>query len=132
MALDDDLALDNRAYGVAAAPSQTWILLVGESNYFLETLLTAIPGVFVNVVPQVSPDILPRLLATNRLIIFNGVAPPPLQRGNYLLINAVPPDDRVRHTGTVAQPRVVDWQRQHPLLAIRRLWPTCTSPRPCT
>ena len=116
LALDDDLALDNRAYGVAAAPSQTWILLVGEPNYFLETLLTAIPGVFVNVVPQVSADILPRLLASNRLIIFNGVTPPPLQRGNYLLINTVPPDDRVRHTGTVAQPRVVDWQRQHPLL----------------
>ena len=116
LALDDDLALDNRAYGVVAAPSQTWILLVGEPNYFLETLLTAIPGVFVNVVPQVSPDILPRLLASNRLIIFNGVTPPPLQRGNYLLINAVPPDGRVRHTGTVAQPRVVDWQRQHPLL----------------
>ena len=116
LALDDDLALDNRAYGVAAAPSQTWILLVGEPNYFLETLLTAIPGVFVNVVPQVSPDVLPRLLASNRLIIFNGVEPPPLQRGNYLLINAVPPDHRVRHTGTVAQPRVVDWERQHPLL----------------
>ena len=116
LALDDDLALDNHAYGVAAAPSQTWILLVGEPNYFLETLLTSIPGVFVNVVPQVSADILPRLLASNRLIIFNGVTPPPLQRGNYLLINTVPPDDRVRHTGTVAQPRVVDWQRQHPLL----------------
>lgn len=116
LALDDDLALDNRAYGVAAAPSQTWILLVGEPNYFLETLLTAIPGVFVNVVPQVSPDVLPRLLASNRLIIFNGVEPPPLQRGNYLLINAVPPDHRVRRTGTVAQPRVVDWERQHPLL----------------
>ena len=116
LALDDDLALDNRAYGVAASPAQTWILLVGEPNYFLETLLTAIPGVFVNVVPQVSPDILPRLLASNRLIIFNGVEPPPLQRGNYLLINAVPPDHRVQHTGMVAQPRVVDWQRQHPLL----------------
>ena len=116
LALEDDLALDNRAYGVAAGSSQTWILLVGEPNYFLETLLTSIPGVFVNVVPQVSPDILPRLLASNRLIIFNGVAPPPLQRGNYLLLNAVPPDERVKRTGTVTQPRVVDWERQHPLL----------------
>ena len=116
LALDDDLALDNRAYGIAAAPAQTWILLVGEPNYFLETLLTSIPGVFVNVVPQVSPDILPRLVASNRLIIFNGVAPPPLRRGNFLLLNAVPPDDRVRRTGTVAQPRVADWERRHPLL----------------
>ena len=116
LALEDDLALDNRAWGVAAAPSQTWILLVGQPNYFLETLLTSIPGVFVNVVPQVSPDILPRVVASNRLIIFNGVAPPPLQRGNYLLLNAAPPDERVRRTGTVTQPRVVDWQRHHPLL----------------
>lgn len=114
--LEDDLALDNRAYGVVATPSQTWILLVGQPNYFLETLLTSIPGVFVNVVPQVSPDILPRLVASNRLIIFNGVTPPPLRRGNYLLLNAVPPDGRVRHHGTVTQPQVVDWDRQHPLL----------------
>ena len=116
LALEDDLPLDNRAYGIAAAPSQTWILLVGEPNYFLETLLTSIPGVFVNVVPQVSPDILPRLLASNRLIIFNGVDPPPLQRGNYLLLNAVPPDERVLRAGTVTQPSIVDWERQHPLL----------------
>ena len=116
LALDDDLALDNHAYGIAAASSQTWILLVGQPNYFLETLLTSIPGVFVNVVPQVSPDVLPRLVASNRLIIFNGVAPPPLRRGNYLLLNAVPPDERVQHTGTVTQPSVVDWERQHPLL----------------
>ena len=39
------------------------------------------------------------------LIIFNGVAPPPLQRGNFLLLNAVPPDDRVRRTGVVSRPR---------------------------
>ena len=116
LALDDDLALDNRAYGIAAASSQTWILLVGQPNYFLETLLTSIPGVFVNVVPQVSPDVLPRLVASNRLIIFNGVDPPPLHRGNFLLLNALPLDGRVQRAGTVAQPRVVDWERQHPLL----------------
>ena len=116
LVLDDDLTLDNRAYGIAAASSQTWILLVGQPNYFLETLLTSIPGVFVNVVPQVSPDVLPRLVASNRLIIFNGVAPPPLHRGNFLLLNALPRDGSVQRTGTVAQPRVVDWERQHPLL----------------
>ena len=116
LALDDDLGLDNRAYGIAAASSETWILLVGQPNYFLETLLTSIPGVFVNVVPQVSPDVLPRLVVSNRLIIFNGVAPPPLQRGNFLLLNALPPDVRVQRTGTVTQPRIVDWERQHPLL----------------
>ncbi|MDE0206215.1 MAG: VWA domain-containing protein [Candidatus Tectomicrobia bacterium] len=116
LALEDDLELDNRAYGIAAARAETWILLVGQPNYFLETLLTSIPGVFVNVVPQVSPEILPRLVASNRLIIFNGVAPPPLQRGNFLLLNTVPPDDRVRHTGAVTQPRIVDWEHQHPLL----------------
>ncbi|MGE3536210.1 MAG: VWA domain-containing protein [Candidatus Tectimicrobiota bacterium] len=113
---DDDFPLDNRAFGVIAAPAQTWVLLVGESNYFLETLLTSLPGLSVNVAPQVTEDMLPRLLEANQLIIFNGGQPPPLRRGNFFLINTVPPDPRLPVQGTVTQPRVLDWQRQHPLL----------------
>src|SRR5262249_48087585 len=108
--------LDNRAYAVVAAPAQTWILLIGESNYFLETLLTSLPGILVNVAPQVAEDTLPRLLEANQLIIFNGVQPPPLRRGNFLLINTTPQDPRLQSRGTVTRPQVVDWQRQHPLL----------------
>ena len=33
--VDDAFALDNRAYGVIAAETQTWVLLVGESKFFL-------------------------------------------------------------------------------------------------
>lgn len=113
---DDDFSLDNRAYGIIAAPAHTWILLVGESNYFLETLLTSFPGLAVNVAPQVSEDMLPRLLEANQLIIFNGGQPPPLRRGNFLLINTAPPDPRLSVQGTVTRPQVLDWQRQHPLL----------------
>lgn len=43
--VEDALALDNHAYGVIAAQTQTWVLLVGQSNFFLEQLLTSIPGV---------------------------------------------------------------------------------------
>ncbi|MGQ4807346.1 hypothetical protein NKDENANG_00694 [Candidatus Entotheonellaceae bacterium PAL068K] len=114
--LDDDLPLDNRAYGVIAAETQTWVLLVGHSNYFLERLLTSLPGVLVNVIPEVSEEMLPRLLETNRLIIFNGVPPPPLQQGNFLLIDILPQDDRLQDFGVVKQPQVLDWNRQHPLL----------------
>ena len=114
--VEDDLPLDNRAYGVVATPAQTWILLVGESNYFLETLLTSLPGVLVNVAPQVTEETLPRLLEANQLIIFNGVQPPPLRRGNFLLLNTTPQDARCSPQGTVTRPQVLDWQRQHPLL----------------
>jgi Ca-activated chloride channel homolog len=114
--VDDALALDNRAYGVLSAKTQTWVLLVGDGNYFLEQLLTSLPGVRVNVAPEVAPDALPQLLEANHLLIFVGAAPPPLQRGNYLLINTVPPDDRFHVEGTVANPQVLDWDRQHPLL----------------
>jgi hypothetical protein len=114
--LDDDLALDNRAYGVLEEKAQTWVLLVGESNFFLERLLSALPGVLVNVVPEVTEASLPRLLEANRLIIFNGVQPPPLREGNFLLLHTVPPDARLTAQGTVTQPRVLDWDRQHPLL----------------
>ena len=114
--IDDDFPLDNRAYGVVAPPTQTWVLLVGESNYFLETLLTSLPGLLVNVAPQVAEETLPRLLEANQLIIFNGVQPPPLRRGNFLLLNTTPQDHRLRSQGTVTRPQVLDWQRQHPLL----------------
>jgi hypothetical protein len=114
--LEDALPLDNHAYGVLAAQTQTWVLLVGESNFFLEQLLTSIPGVQVNVAPDVSEDVLPQLLEANHLMIFNQVQPPPLQRGRYLLINTTPRDSRLQADGVVQQPRVIDWARQHPLL----------------
>jgi hypothetical protein len=114
--VDDDLDLDNRAYGVLATKTQTWVLVVGQSNYFLERLLMSLPGVLVNVVPEISEETLPRLLEANHLIIFNGVQPPPLRQGNFLLINAVPQDARIQEHGVVVQPRILDWDRHHPLL----------------
>jgi Ca-activated chloride channel homolog len=114
--VDDDFPLDNRAYGVLEEKSQTWILLVGESNYFLEKLLTSLPGVLVNVAPEITEASLPRLLEANHLIIFNGVQPPPLRMGNFLLLNTSPQDTRLAADGVVAKPRVLDWERQHPLL----------------
>jgi hypothetical protein len=119
--VDDDFPLDNQAYGVIAPPTQTWVLLVGESNYFLETLLTSVPGLLVNVAPQVAEDTLPRLLEANQLIIFNGVQPPPLHRGNFLLLNTTPQDRRLQVAGSVQHPQVLDWQRQHPLLEFLEL-----------
>jgi hypothetical protein len=113
---DDDFPLDNVAYGVLEDKTHTWILLVGESNYFLEKLLTSLPGVLVNVVPEVTEASLPRLLEANHLIIFNGVQPPPLHMGNFLLLNTSPQDMRLAADGVVAKPRVLDWERQHPLL----------------
>jgi hypothetical protein len=102
--VDDAFALDNHAYGVIAAQTQTWVLLVGQSNFFLEQLLTSIPGVQVNVAPDVSADALPELLEANHLMIFNGVQPPPLQRGRYLLIHTTPQDPRLQADGVVQQP----------------------------
>jgi hypothetical protein len=114
--LEDDLPLDNQAYGVLATKAQTWVLLVGESNYFLERLLTSFPGVLVNMVPEVTEESLPRLLEANHLIIFNGVQPPRLRQGDFLLINTVPQDPRLQADGVVVRPQVLDWDRQHPLL----------------
>lgn len=112
--VDDALVLDNQAYAVLTPKSQTWVLIVGEENYFLEQLLASLPGVQVNIVPEVRPESLPQLLEANHLLIFNGVQPPSLKRGNYLLINTVPKG--VLADGIVVEPDVLDWERQHPLL----------------
>jgi Ca-activated chloride channel family protein len=113
---EDDFPLDNHAYGVLAEQTQRWVLLVGESNYFLERLLTALPGVQVNVVPEVSAESLPQLREANHLLIFNGVQPPPLREGNFFLINTVPPDERFQAGGVISKPQILDWQSRHPLL----------------
>jgi Ca-activated chloride channel homolog len=68
------------------------------------------------VAPEVSEEALPQLLEANHVMIFNGVQPPPLQRGRYLLIHTTPRDPRLQADGVVQQPEVIDWARQHPLL----------------
>lgn len=114
--LDDDLILDNHAYGVLEAKRQTRVLLVGERNYFLEQVLRSIPGVGVGTIPELHGEVSAQLLESNNLIIFNNVQPPSLSRGNFLLINTAPRDERLQNNGMVVHPRITDWDREHPLL----------------
>ncbi len=58
----------------------------------------------------------PALLAGADVVIFDGVEPPPLERGNFILIGAVPPNLPLKPVGVLVRPEVTAWNRASPLL----------------
>jgi Ca-activated chloride channel homolog len=58
----------------------------------------------------------PALVTGADVVVFDGVEPPPLEQGNYILIGAVPPNLPLRAVGVLARPGVTAWNRASPLL----------------
>jgi len=112
----DALASDNRAATVLSDRAPIWILLVSRGNYFLENLLAGHPNASVNIVNSISPSSFEQQVRGNHVVIFDGVQPPPLGMGNFLLINTTPPNFPIVATGTAESPTVVDWDTLDPLL----------------
>ena len=69
-----------------------WILLVTRGNYFLESLLAGHANASVNVVNSVSSSSFEQQVLGNHIVIMDGLEPPPLQVGNFLLINTSAPN----------------------------------------
>ena len=108
----DDLEVDNVARGVLRLKNRYDVLLVGESNYFVERLLTLQPDLSVRLATPggYSPD------QAHDLVIFNGWTPEALRPGSYLMFNAAPPMTGVEaSTEPMKNPIIVDWHRLHPL-----------------
>jgi hypothetical protein len=58
----------------------------------------------------------PALLSGADVVVFDGVEPPPLEQGNFILIGAVPPNLPLKAVGVLARPNVTAWNRANPLL----------------
>jgi Ca-activated chloride channel homolog len=114
--LNDDLSADNRAATVLSDRSPVWILLVSRGNYFLENLLAGHANASVNVVSSVSPSSFEQQVQGNHIIILDGMEPPPLHFGNFLLINTSAPNLPIAVRGTADTPPVVDWDTTDPIL----------------
>ena len=101
----DDFPLDDRAYAVFAPARTVRVLVVGSGTFFLRKALGSLPGV---------------VLATEQpadVVIFDGVASPPVEEGNYIFFDAVPPNLPIRAAGIIPSPPVTGWSRTDPLLA---------------
>jgi hypothetical protein len=114
--INDDLATDNRAATVLSDKSAVWILLVSRGNYFLESLLAGHANASVNVVNSVSPSSFEQQVRGNHIVILDGVETPPLNFGNFLLINTTAPNLPIVLRGTVDAPSVVDWDTTDPIM----------------
>jgi Ca-activated chloride channel homolog len=114
--LNDDLSADNRAATVLSDRAPVWILLVSRGNYFLESLLAGHANASVNVVSSVSPSSFEQQVQGNHIVILDGLEPPPLYFGNFLLINTSAPNLPITVKGSAETPPVVDWDTADPIL----------------
>jgi Ca-activated chloride channel homolog len=114
--LNDDLSADNRAATVLSDRPPVWILLVSRGNYFLESLLAGHVNASVNVVSSVSPSSFEQQVRGNHIVIMDGLEPPPLLFGNFLLINTTAPNLPIAVKGSADAPSVVDWDMTDPIL----------------
>jgi hypothetical protein len=114
--LNDDLSADNRAASVLSDRAPVWILLVTRGNYFLEHLLAGHVNASVNVVTSVSASSFEQQVLSNHIVIMDGLEPPPLHVGNFLLINTSAPNLPITVKGIADAPPVVDWDTTDPIL----------------
>jgi hypothetical protein len=107
----DALAVDNTAYADFAPARRLQVLVVGPQPRFIQQALESLPGVTVSTQEAPSGDEPPA-----DAVVFVGVLPPPLLKGNFILFDAVPPNIPVRVTGMLRVPPVTGWSPRDPLL----------------
>ena len=103
----DDFATDNRAYMAVRSAAPLRVLYVGHGNGYLDRLFRSLPYVQVTHTDRVSAE-------TFRLydaVILDGVAPPALGEGNFIVINATPKPFEAR--GRIFRPRLLPAAARH-------------------
>ncbi|MBI4241809.1 MAG: VWA domain-containing protein, partial [Candidatus Rokubacteria bacterium] len=109
----DDLAADNVAYAAIPPPRQIRVLLVSPGNLFLEKVLRVDPQVALEVR---TPEAYQGGMEGFDVVVLDGVSPPKLGSGRYVLVNTAPPDVPLEILGRIEQPIVMDWDRSHPIM----------------
>ena len=115
--VDDDLAADNVAYASATPGGAGNVLIVGESNLFLEQALMIQPG--LQVFRAESPTQSQAVAAYEQydVVVFDRAAiPVPPTRGAVLAIDAAGWSGLAARAETVEQPRIGSWEDDHPVL----------------
>ncbi len=111
LAAHDALPLDDTAYADFTPARRLQVLLVGPQPYFILHALASLPGVTVK-----TQDAAAAQSPQADVVVFAGVRPPPLLKGNFVLFDAVPSNLPIRATGLLRVPSVTGWSRNDPLL----------------
>ncbi|MEE9181072.1 MAG: VWA domain-containing protein [candidate division NC10 bacterium] len=111
--LADDLEIDNRASAIIPPLRTLRVLLVSEGNLFLEKALKADPQIEVT---SVEPEAFPQAREGQDLVVLDRYSPSSIPPGRYLLIRSVPGNAPIEVLGRIRAPKIVDWDRGHPVM----------------
>ena len=113
----DDFPTDNRAYLALASAAPLSVLYAGKGNPYLEHLFSSVPYLSVTRVERLTEESLrPDVASGGRrfdVVILDGIAPPRLDEGNFILINAAAGPAAAR--GKMIRPRLLPAPVRHPL-----------------
>ena len=104
---DDDLPMDNHAYAVANISDSMRVLLFSPGNFYLHSVLSALPNVEINLATAAHLTNIEREAERHDVVIFDRVQAPVLPAGNFLLFNNLAPNLAFRATGSVLQPQIL-------------------------
>jgi Ca-activated chloride channel family protein len=114
--IDDDFAIDNRAYLALSDFPPVHVLYVGPGNPFLHSLLRFLPNVRLTSAERWEADTAAGSQPYD-IVVFDRVAAPALARGNFLLINTTAPNLPLGVRGKMEKPRVLAPVSKHPVTA---------------
>ena len=84
---DDALEADNAAYMAFASSAQQRIMLYTPGNFYLETALRALPDTILDIREQADNTEVQAAARGYDVVVFDRVAPPPLDTGKFLFID---------------------------------------------
>jgi hypothetical protein len=102
----DDLAADDQAFAVMNAPEPLRVLLYSAGNFYLESVLQALPGVALVKREWSAAENLTQLARVHDVVVFDGVDAPQLPPGRFLLVNSVAPSPPFHDAGWVKRPTI--------------------------
>ena len=115
--IDDDFLVDNRAFLSLSSARDIWVLLVSEGNYFIEKLLESYPNIMVNTIREIDPSFWNEQVLRHDIVIVDRMDFPPIQRGNFLLIDSYSSSIPVKKEGSIDFPKILDWDLRHPVMS---------------
>ena len=107
----DALPLDDTAYASFAPARNLQVLVVGSQPRFIQQAFASLPGVTVRIQDAPSDD-----GPQADVVVYAGVQPPLLSKGNFILFDSVPPNLPLRVNGVLRVPAITGWNRSDPLL----------------
>ena len=105
--VDDDLAADNQAYAAVNPATPLRVLLFTRGNFYLESVLEALPGLELVKREWSGDEDLGRLAISHDVIVFDGADAPRLPPGNFMLFDAVAPGLPFSAAGRAERPAIV-------------------------